>query len=415
MEQPISDKPAADPLALHRRALALVREQRLEEAFALHLQAAGAGVRDSMLETGRMLLYGAGTTADVPAAIGWLERAEAAGSVIAGYELALLQVDGALPRDARLDARVGAAVHAGFPPALRAAALQFGRRAHPADQSLCVELLRQAAQAGDALAALLLAERLQRGEGTPARPDRADVLYGQLRRQGIAPLPDVDAPLPDQPPATPGQTELVGSLAHAPAAQVLSEQPGIRRIDRLLSTDECRLLIAAARPRLQASEVVRTDDGGGQRAGNRTSSDATFDALSQDLALRIIQQRMAAAAATDLLHGEPLIVLRYEPGQEYQPHRDYAPPGAIERDHPEAGNRARTICTYLNRVEAGGATEFPTAGVRIAPQAGSAVVFDNLHADGRPDPDTLHAGLPVERGEKWLATIWLRERRYRSW
>jgi hypothetical protein len=36
------------------------------------------------------------------------------------------------------------------------------------------------------------------------------------------------------------------------------------------------------------------------------------------------------------------------------------------------------------------------------------------HADGRPDPDTLHAGVPVERGEKWLATLWLRQRRYRD-
>jgi hypothetical protein len=88
---------------------------------------------------------------------------------------------------------------------------------------------------------------------------------------------------------------------------------------------------------------------------------------------------------------------------------------AIERDHPEAGNRARTICTYLNDVEAGGATEFPVPGVRVEPRAGAAVVFDNLLPDGRPDPDTLHAGLPVLRGEKWLATIWLRQRRYRDW
>ena len=70
---------------------------------------------------------------------------------------------------------------------------------------------------------------------------------------------------------------------------------------------------------------------------------------------------------------------------------------------------------YLNDVEAGGETEFPLAGVRIAPVAGRAVVFDNLLADGRPDPESLHAGLPVARGEKWLATLWLRERRYRHY
>lgn len=30
----------------------------------------------------------------------------------------------------------------------------------------------------------------------------------------------------------------------------------------------------------------------------------------------------------------------------------------------------------------------------------SLVRFDNLHADGRPDPDSLHAGLPVTTGRK---------------
>jgi hypothetical protein len=42
------------------------------------------------------------------------------------------------------------------------------------------------------------------------------------------------------------------------------------------------------------------------------------------------------------------------------------------------------------------------------------VLFDNVGPDGRPDADTLHAGLPVERGEKWLGTLWLRERPLRA-
>lgn len=123
---------------------------------------------------------------------------------------------------------------------------------------------------------------------------------------------------------------------------------------------------------------------------------------------------MASAAGVPLDHAEHLVVLRYEPGQEYRPHRDYRPPSSIERDRPEAGNRMRTICAYLNTVEAGGQTEFPVAGLRVEPRPGRAVVFENLHPDGSPDPDSLHAGLPVERGEKWLATLWLRQGRYRA-
>jgi hypothetical protein len=147
----------------------------------------------------------------------------------------------------------------------------------------------------------------------------------------------------------------------------------------------------------------------------RTSEDASFDPILEDLALRLVQLRLATAAGMPLSHAEHLIVLRYRPGEEYRPHRDYRPPGSIERDRPEAGNRQRTICVYLNEPEAGGETEFPVAGLKVAPRAGRAVIFDNLHADGRPDTHSLHAGLPVQQGEKWLATLWIRQGRYRSY
>lgn len=131
--------------------------------------------------------------------------------------------------------------------------------------------------------------------------------------------------------------------------------------------------------------------------------------------MRLIQLRMATAAGLPLAHAESLVVLRYEPGEQYRPHRDYLPPSAIERDQPGAGNRLRTLCAYLNPVGAGGQTDFPLAGVRVQPKTGSAIIFDNLQTDGQPDPATLHAGLPVMRGEKWLATLWLRQAPYRAY
>ena len=91
------------------------------------------------------------------------------------------------------------------------------------------------------------------------------------------------------------------------------------------------------------------------------------------------------------------------------------PPGTLQMDRPHAGNRTRTVCVYLNAVEAGGATTFPVPGLSIDPLPGRAVVFDNLTHDGSPDPDSLHAGTPVEAGEKWLATLWIRQGRYRYW
>jgi predicted 2-oxoglutarate/Fe(II)-dependent dioxygenase YbiX len=199
-----------------------------------------------------------------------------------------------------------------------------------------------------------------------------------------------------------------------PPVKRLSDRPKLGAIDSLLSADECRLLMAAARPRLSHSHTLDPQSGAKSFNAIRTSQDASFDPLQEDLALRLVQARMATAAGVELVFAEPLIVLRYAPGEQYHPHRDYLPSAALADNRPQAGDRAGTICAYLNDVEAGGETVFPAAGVTIAPTAGSAIAFANLQSDGSPDPDSLHAGLPVERGEKWLATLWIRQGPYRD-
>ncbi|CAN5671621.1 hypothetical protein BH23PSE2_BH23PSE2_03380 [soil metagenome] len=395
-------------------ANALIAERRVAEAQAMHLRAAEAGHPRAQVELARMLLYGIAGPAEPASAVQWLLRAEAGGNPVAGYLLALAALGGlALPRDQSINERLGLAIDAGLPSALLAAAIHFGRKPHPDDQALCIGFLERATSLGDRTAASLLAERLAAGEGMAAQPELAAGMRQQLSEQGLSPLPAVTAPPPWQPPCPPRQLAIEDALALAPA-RLLSTRPRVGVVDGLLSADECRLLIASTQPILRASRTVDPDTELPITLPLRTSSDASLDPVQEDFALRMVQLRICAAAGIDLPHAEYLTVLRYEPGQEYRPHRDYVPPGAIERDRPQAGNRARTICVYLNDVEAGGATEFPVPGVKVAPKAGTAVVFDNLRADGSPDPDTLHAGLPVERGVKWLATLWLRQGHYRD-
>lgn len=408
---------ADDPEAWSQLARALVRQHAVDEAFALHARAAARGHAVSQVELGRMHLHGIGTPVDTAAAVASFEAAESQGFAPGAYYLALVALgDHALQRDARINTRLQRAVDAGFVPALRAAAVHYGRRPDPRDQALCVRLLDAAAARGDAVAALLLVERLRHGEGTDADAPRAMALQQRLRQAGIPALPSTrPAPPADAGIGLPPTRLALEETLLPPARVTLATQPRVRVVDGLLSADECRLLIASARPLLRPSQTVDPDTGLPLRMPLRTSADAPIDPVAEDLALRLVQLRIAQAADTSLVHAEHLTVLRYAPGQEYRPHRDYVPPGAVERDQPDAGNRARTACVYLNAVEAGGATEFPVPGVRVDPHPGRAVVFDNLHADGTPDADSLHAGTPVARGEKWLATLWLRERPYRRY
>ena len=74
-----------------------------------------------------------------------------------------------------------------------------------------------------------------------------------------------------------------------------------------------------------------------------------------------------------------------------------------------------TVFAYLSDVAEGGATDFPDLGVRVAAKRGRIVHFHNLRADGSGDPRTVHAGMPVVAGEKWLATLWTRVRACRAY
>ena len=48
-------------------------------------------------------------------------------------------------------------------------------------------------------------------------------------------------------------------------------------------------------------------------------------------------------------------------------------------------------------------------GVTFRPVVGNAVYWVNLDTEGRGDPKTIHAGLPVVGGEKLGMNIWTRE------
>ncbi len=412
---------AAQPDADGARSFGLARERAaagdVEGALALHRRAAESGHGAAQVEYARMLLCGVGTVPEPLQAIAWLTRAEAGGNIAASLWLAQVATGNTLLAiDDGADARLLRAVAARDPLGMRAAALVFARKPNAEGQRLATHLLQAAATRGDRVSALLLAERLAAGRGSPFDLAGAQALWSQLAQAGTPRLPRiaaVDIAAGGDDTEGDARSLRLDEYLATPVASTLSAAPGVRHLHGLLNAEECGLLIAMATPLLHPSQTVHPESGEGIAIELRTSHDAQFDVLQEDLSLRLVQARMATAAGLPIDQAEQLIVLRYEPGQEYRPHRDYLPPEAIARDRPAAGNRMRTICVYLNEVEAGGATAFPDADLRIEPRAGDAIVFDNLLPDGTPDPGSLHAGLPVERGVKWLATLWFRQLPYR--
>ncbi len=184
--------------------------------------------------------------------------------------------------------------------------------------------------------------------------------------------------------------------------------PRIVLFGGLLSGRECDALIADARRHLTVSNVIDMQQGGEHRDAGRTSSGMAFARGATPLIARI-ERRIAALLKWPLENGEALQILRYEVGQEYKPHYDYvdpAQPGAAPF-LARGGQRVASLVMYLNSPVAGGATSFPDIGLEVAATKGDAVFFS--YERPHPSTKTLHGGMPVRAGEKWVATKWLRE------
>lgn len=185
------------------------------------------------------------------------------------------------------------------------------------------------------------------------------------------------------------------------------KHPRVIVFGNLLAQDECDKLIALAKPRITASSVIDMQSGGNRQDEGRTSSGMAFRRGETKLIERI-ERRIAALLQWPYENGEALQILRYAVGQEYKPHYDYVDPtqpGALPF-LARGGQRVASLVMYLNTPPRGGATNFPDVGLEVAAVKGNAVFFSYDRAD--PSTGTLHGGMPVIAGEKWVATKWLR-------
>ena len=187
-----------------------------------------------------------------------------------------------------------------------------------------------------------------------------------------------------------------------PLAQVY-ELPG------LLQRDECDEVMEAINGSLQPSTVTRG------ASDYRTSRTCHLRQNHPELAERL-DERFAALLGVDSGLSEPIQGQRYDPGEYFKEHTDWFAPGTKEFTEHTAcgGQRTWTVMVYLNAVERGGETCFKRLGRCFTPAPGLALAWNNLQADGTPNPFTLHEAMPVEVGSKWVITKWFRQRSGRN-
>ncbi|WP_417450063.1 2OG-Fe(II) oxygenase [Kordiimonas sp.] len=189
----------------------------------------------------------------------------------------------------------------------------------------------------------------------------------------------------------------------------LNLDPRVYTIAEFLGGAECKHLIARAKTQEMMRATVSGEKDGVISSG-RTNDVCWLDHTG-DPACKRIALKVAGLVGMPLSHAEKFQVIRYDVGTEYKPHFDAfeAHTTAGQRNMKGGGQRLITVLGYLNNVKKGGATEFPKLDISIPAEMGKLLVFHNcLPGTTERHPQSLHAGRPVEEGEKWAFNLWFR-------
>lgn len=184
----------------------------------------------------------------------------------------------------------------------------------------------------------------------------------------------------------------------------------VYKYDNFLSADECLTLIDIINTRLVDSTIA--DEGDTCLVNDyRTSQSASLGYFEHPYFLEIDKK------ISDLLNlnpflGENMQGQKYLPGQYYKEHHDFFTPFTKEyKTYCEwMGQRTWTTMIYLNDVEEGGETYFKHLNLKIKPQQGLLLAWNNLYFNGIPNFKTLHEAMPPIKGDKYVVTKW-----WRSW
>lgn len=425
---------SGDPQAQTRVGIGLFSRGEHAEAHTWLEQAAHHDVPEACNLLGLMHLNGIGVPQQPTLAAGYLQRAADRGLKEACYTLGNLMFNGiGVPVDeARASDFLLQAAELHHLPALRTLGLLHCLAEHGSTQNaVALYCLRQAAQGGDALSQYLLATELL---WDSARQQQAEGLYwlqqaanrqvhcavARLQRLLTGPEREHWQLLAQM--YRPGHALGSRPTLSVPDLQKLAQNnpavadtlvPGtVWQITNVLAPLVCEHFMNLAMPVLAPSHVIDPDSGKPLTNEARTSSSMYFSLSMYDFIVGLTLKRITKLGEKDITHAEPLAVLRYLPGQQYQVHYDYFTNSgdAAQLVEMRGGQRTTTVFVYLNDVEAGGETDFPLLHVHVSPAQGKAVKFMNLDSKGEPNTQTLHAGKPVIRGEKWLLTVWFRQR-----
>ena len=175
---------------------------------------------------------------------------------------------------------------------------------------------------------------------------------------------------------------------------------------KLLNKPFCHLIIEKAKPKLVTADVV------GPEKEFRVAQNCWLDD-NEVPELRGLKEWIAGTTSTPIENQEHGNVVKYDVGGKYELHFDYfdANIPLQAEEFKFGGNRVWSFLVYLNDDFEGGNTFFPEYQLNVEPEMGKGVLWRNTQ-DGKLLENSIHEGVPVTKGTKWIYITWIREGKY---
>jgi prolyl 4-hydroxylase len=182
----------------------------------------------------------------------------------------------------------------------------------------------------------------------------------------------------------------------------------VKEIENFITDEQSNELIDMGEKTFYKMTVM----GKNPRADYRTA-DGTWLSNQNPLS-KLVREKISQVVGLPTENMEGTHIVKYGVGGEYKVHHDFFHTNTdyYERSISRGGQRKFTALIYLNDDFKGGETEFPKLNIKVQPQKNKLVIWDNLKENGELNYDSLHAGLPVIEGTKYICIIWIREKQF---
>ena len=197
---------------------------------------------------------------------------------------------------------------------------------------------------------------------------------------------------------------------------MFSPDPIIYVVHNFLSNLECDAFIDAGMDNLKPSTVISSSKP--MIHNSRTSKNCWIPHDKNEL-IHEVSKRLSILVQMPIRNAEQYQLVHYSTGAQYKPHFDSFNFNSEEgkKHWKPGGQRMITVIAYLNSIkdEDGGGTIFPELNIVIPAKKGDVLVFHNTLAKSSSTthpaihPKSLHGGMPVKRGEKWITNLWFRQ------